>query len=247
MQIVRKMKSSLQSIGLYPIARAIKRRMSGSIQQLRLSEQSLYREFIKPGDLVFDIGVNVGQKSEVFLDIGARVIGVEPNPNCIPAIEFQFGGNSNFTLVMAAVGSEAGTAVLHFVGSDATASLRADWPYLSVDGSPIDTASTPVITLDSLIEQYGRPRFCKIDVEGFELEVLKGLTEPLPYLSFEYHLSERLILEQCLKVAEKIGPIEVNVNCMDDGSLFYEQWLSPAEFLARKDIPEKADCWVRSP
>lgn len=43
-----------------------------------------------------------------------------------------------------------------------------------------------VITLDQLIENYGLPHFCKIDVEGFEDQVLAGLSYPLPALSFEF-------------------------------------------------------------
>ena len=43
-----------------------------------------------------------------------------------------------------------------------------------------------VTTLDRLIAIYGAPTFCKIDVEGSELQVLEGLTEALPALSFEF-------------------------------------------------------------
>jgi hypothetical protein len=43
-----------------------------------------------------------------------------------------------------------------------------------------------VTTLDKLIRAYGVPRFVKIDVEGFEHEVLRGLSSPVPYLSFEF-------------------------------------------------------------
>ena len=99
-------------------------------------------------------------------------------------------------------------------------------------------------TLGALIEQFGTPALCKIDVEGFELEVLRGLDRSLPLVTFEYHLSERELLVGCLERLEQLGPIETNANTMDSGDLVFSRWLSVSEFLAA-DIPAEADCWVR--
>ncbi|MBB4153552.1 FkbM family methyltransferase [Sphingomonas jinjuensis] len=68
----------------------------------------------------------MGQKSQVFLAAGFRVIAVEPNPNCFPAINYKFGRNSDFTLVSSALGAAPGRTTLNFVDDDSTASLRAD-------------------------------------------------------------------------------------------------------------------------
>jgi hypothetical protein len=122
--------------------------------------------------------------------------------------------------------------------------LRADWAYLSVDGSTVQQRPTEVTTLAALIAEHGVPALCKIDVEGFELEVLKGLDRPLPLVTFEYHLSERDLLGACLHRLAELGPIEVNANTMDSGDLTFPRWLSVVEFLAA-DIPAEADCWVR--
>lgn len=118
-------------------------------------------------------------------------------------------------------------------GTDSTASLRTDWPWL------IKTAEIGVETtkLDDLIEQYGRPTYCKIDVEGSELLVLLGLSQPLSYISFEYHVSEPERAEDCLRVLSRLGRFQVNMTTMDaenwSGDWMMREWLSSGECLAR--------------
>jgi FkbM family methyltransferase len=238
-------KFALQKLGLFPYALIWKRRFSKHDQSVKAEEKILYGRYVKPGDLVFDIGVNVGQKSEIFLAIGARVVGVEPNPHCHPVIDLQFARNPNYTLLRKALGAEEGKATLRFVGTEATASLREDWRYLDFYDRPIEEAETAVTTLDALVEEYGVPVLCKIDVEGFEASVIAGLSRPLPLISFEYHLNERPALEACLDRLESLGPIEVNANRMDTGDLVFAQWLSKEAFLASPELPAEADCWVR--
>jgi hypothetical protein len=60
-------------------------------------------------------------------------------------------------------------------------------------------------TIDNLIENYGIPNFCKIDVEGSEVEVLKGLSYPIPYISIEYtpELKENALT--CMNILENVG------------------------------------------
>jgi hypothetical protein len=60
--------------------------------------------------------------------------------------------------------------------------------------------------MDKLIRVFGIPTFCKVDVEGYEQEVLKGLTQRIPVLSFEYAVPERLIgITNCLNELDRIG------------------------------------------
>ena len=58
----------------------------------------------------------------------------------------------------------------------------------------------PVTTLDQLILRYGRPYYCKVDVEGYEVEVFRGLTQPIPMISFEIHAKEQANTETVLKI-----------------------------------------------
>lgn len=240
------LKQALQMTGVYPLARSVYRHFNGEARAWKRAEQALCSRFINPGDLVFDIGVNVGQKSEVFLGLGARVVGLEPNPLCEPVLKHAFGRNPNFTLVQKAVGDKPGEAMLNFVGTEATASLRDDWIYLGYHGGSIQQAPTPVTTLDELIAEFGVPAFCKIDVEGFEPQVIAGLSRPLPLLTFEYNLRDKGYLETCLSHLAKLGSVEVNENSFEGADLQHDSWLAVDEFLAVQGRPERGDCWVRT-
>jgi hypothetical protein len=69
----------------------------------------------------------------------------------------------------------------------------------------------PVVTLDALIAQHGEPAFVKIDVEGYEPQVLRGLTRPVQALSFEFHgrlldeLAESLDLLRGYRLRVSVG------------------------------------------
>lgn len=72
------------------------------------------------------------------------------------------------------------------------------------------TKKVPVTTLNQLINTFGMPKFCKIDVEGFELEVLKGLTHPIKYISFEFHRILHVNLANCINYIESLGSVVFN-------------------------------------
>jgi hypothetical protein len=63
----------------------------------------------------------------------------------------------------------------------------------------------PVTTLDALIDAHGVPSFIKIDVEGFEGEVLAGLTKPVTALSFEFTTIQREVARDCIARCVALG------------------------------------------
>ena len=152
-----------------------------------------YRQFLGPGDVGFDIGAHVGSRVRAWRRLGARVVAVEPQPDCLRVLRLLFGRDPEVTLVPSAVGKTAGRARLGISTATPTvSSMSPDW---------IDTVAAAdsfarvrwdrsievdVVTLDELIARHGEPAFCKIDVEGFEIDVLTGLSRPVRALSFEY-------------------------------------------------------------
>jgi FkbM family methyltransferase len=167
----------------------------------RRRARGFYRSFIAPGDLVFDVGANVGIWTRLLLDVRARVVAIEPQPGVFrewDAIHEPV-----------AVGKECGEAQLRLTRDphiSGLATLSDEWPDLLTrsgrvhEGAWAKTITVPVLTLDDLIAKHGVPTYIKIDTEGWDAHVLAGLTKPVPYLSFEYvpeaaHLTEAAIAE----------------------------------------------------
>jgi hypothetical protein len=68
-----------------------------------------------------------------------------------------------------------------------------------------DPVSVQVFTLDELIGEYGTPAFVKVDVEGYEAEVLAGLTSPVAGLSFEVHAADPGKATSCIEMLSELG------------------------------------------
>jgi hypothetical protein len=95
-----------------------------------------------------------------------------------------------------------------------------------------DSVEVPVTTLDALIEQHGLPRFCKIDVEGYEAEVLAGLNHRIPALSVEFVAGALNVAEACVRRLEALGAYEFNVVVGEERSFMSKRWLAADEMVA---------------
>ncbi len=201
-----------------------------------------YAQFIRPGDLCFDIGAHVGSRLRAWIPLGARMIAVEPQPECMCLLRRWFGNRPAITLVEQAVGEQPGTAELWISPHTPTvtslspawiAMVRRDHGFKQVRWEY--TVSVPVTTLDQLIAAYGLPAFCKIDVEGYELEVLKGLTQPIRVLSFEYLPAYLNAARSCVAILATLGRYEFNHSVGESHQLRSKVWLNTAECLAWLD------------
>jgi FkbM family methyltransferase len=189
-------------------------RKSGRRWVLGLLQKRMQRhfsQFISPGALVFDVGANIGDLTQIFLDLDSSVVAIDPHPYCNQVLRQRFGDNDNVTILTTALSDEPG--ILPFfasVGNHATSTVSQRWKEESRYAESRDWAQAGEVTattLDDLMGRYGRPQFCKIDVEGHELQVLQGLSAPIPALSFELTGEFMEEAERCAAYLEQLGPV----------------------------------------
>jgi len=180
--------------GLHPLAVRLHRALNERRSEGRAKLLSFYSSFVRPGFLVFDIGANTGAYADVLESLGARVIAVEPNADCIRHIEITYGGR-RIEPILAAVGPKNGLLQINMSDKfDDMSTVSSEWVAndLARRGPEAEKiwnrrVTVPCITLDSMVETFGAPDYIKIDIEGYEASVLDGLSKQPEYLSFEYH------------------------------------------------------------
>ncbi|MDG4810570.1 FkbM family methyltransferase [Micromonospora sp. WMMD1120] len=200
---------------------------------------AFYSRFVTAGDLVFDIGSHVGDHIGSFRRLGAVVVAVEPQPLCLRALRAIYADDDQVTIVEAACGAVAGRTRFHVNSANPTVSTASADFVRAADGAGgwesevWDTAiEVPVVTVDTLIQEYGVPTFAKIDVEGFEDEVLAGLSRPLPALSFEFTTIARPVADRCLDRLGALGVDGFDVALGDDKSMTFQRWVSASDMAA---------------
>jgi len=205
--------------------------------------QRFYNQFINSNDLVFDVGANVGNRTKPFLKIGARVVAIEPQKKCCKILEKKF--HNNIELVQMGLGKTEEIKDFFVANNHTLSSFSAEWiesvkKTRFMDYSWAEPIKIQITTLDKLIDKYGLPKFIKIDVEGFELEVLKGLTYAIDIISFEYAVPEQTQkAKDCIDQIEKYNSkIECNFSICESMEFELKHWQSTIDFKSYMDTKE---------
>lgn len=218
----------------------------------REKQLDFYRRLLtglRSGDLIFDVGANEGFKTDLFLRLGARVVAIEPDQTNQSILRERFAKfrlvRRPFVIVGKAVSDNNSLETMWIDGpGSAVNTLSHKWAttlnankarhvhaHSGLDFAQQKTVETT--TVDQLMSEYGVPIFIKIDVEGYELNVIRGLQRPVPYLSFEVNLPEfRAEGLECVKILGRLsvaGKFNYAVDC--ERGLALERWLSANEFL----------------
>ncbi|MDP9203230.1 MAG: FkbM family methyltransferase [Gemmatimonadota bacterium] len=215
--------------GLYRPARWLYTRVRpGQLRALR-EDVELYRSLLTQAAVCFDIGANIGDKSDALLRAGSRqVIAFEPNARVIPELRARCGHDKRWKLVEAAVGRNAGMRTLYVHEAHGSSSFMRDW-----GGQSVAEEQVPVTTLDSVIEKFGVPDYVKIDTEGWEGEVLAGLTQRVRLVSFEFHLGGNGAQKAraCLQRLREFGRASVNLTPAETSRFQFAEWWTLDEMI----------------
>jgi FkbM family methyltransferase len=145
-------------------------------------------------------------------------------------------------VVQKALGSEPGVGRLMISPADTLSSMSADWVRTVTSSGRFrafeerswkDSVDVPVTTLDELISEFGLPTFCKIDVEGYESKVLRGLSSRIPFLSFEFAPEFIAGTSGCVRHLETLGRYQFNYSVGESMRLALPEWVGGEE-LERK-------------
>jgi FkbM family methyltransferase len=194
---------------------------------------AFYSQIVTEGDLCFDIGANVGDITEILVELGARVVCVEPQDTCLQHLRDRFGNNKHVIIVGKAVADSEGYSELYVCEDAPTIStMSSRWineGRFSHDYKWTARRRVPMTTLDALILLHGLPAFCKIDVEGSEKRVLDGLSRRIPLISFEFTREFFDDAKKCMNRLSSMGSVEINCSLGESMKFLFRTWVTPNE------------------
>ncbi len=195
--------------------------------------RALYRQLLAPGDLVFDVGAHLGTRARVMRGCGARVVAFEPQPAFAAVLRRTLP--RDIVLVEAALGAAPAQADMAVSRRHPTVSSLRPQLAQEAAGMPGFThvrwdarAAVSVTTLDHMIAAHGLPRYVKIDVEGFEAEVLAGLSQPVPLLSVEYLPGLPQVSRDAIDRIAALGDYAFNVVHGENADFAWADWCDAA-------------------
>jgi len=216
-------------------------------EEKRLIEKrrAFYSQFLKQGDLYFDVGANYGNRILPISKDGLRIVAVEPQAECIAYLQLKFG--KSITIEPVGLSDKESQQTMFISETNTLSSFSADWIAETKKSGRFsqyewkEERKIQMSTLDKLIGKHGLPKFIKIDVEGFEVEVVSGLSQAVAMISIEYAVPEHL--QQALVCLEKInelskGQLLCNYSVGESMEWALDTWLSAEDM--KKELASQA-------
>jgi FkbM family methyltransferase len=248
-QLAPLLKQTSMDLGLYKPARWI---FDHSIRRSKLEARktltSVLKLFVAPGSLCFDVGANIGEYTASLLALGANVVAIDPQPSALAELKARFANNPRVKIESVALGSNPGIATLYIRKHHGETGL-----YQNLGSEPVTTAKIRIDTLDNLMSKHGVPQYIKIDVEGHELEVIRGLSKTIPFMSVEYHLNAADHELKLMLIAHLAQNATLRFNILPQGSphMLWPEFVDHTDFMqafpnsvSGRHMPDYGDIYV---
>lgn len=198
---------------------------------------NILESILKENFLVFDVGCNIGNKANEYLNHKVRVVGFEPQSNCVNKLKNRFSNVDNFILEPIGLSDKKGESYIYEASHDTISSMSEEF-INTVKNERFNgyywgrKIQVYVDTLDNMIIKYGIPNYIKVDVEGYELNVLKGLTKSIDVISIEFtpELCQSTI--DCINYIENLNENSLyNYGYREDVDFKFNKWLNKQEIV----------------
>lgn len=204
----------------------------------RQAMDRLHARFVRPGDLVFDVGSHVGDRVASFRRLGCRVVAVEPQPALVRVLRALYGRDRQVVVEAVAVGARPGRVRLRINSANPTVSSASRAFIAAAQGADgwqgqrwDREVEVPLATIDELVARHGLPAFMKIDVEGFEADALAGLSHAVSALSFEFLTIQREVAYAAIARLAQLGRYRFSAALGESQRLMDGPWLEPGAMV----------------
>jgi len=200
--------------------------------------------------ILIDIGANHGQYTDAQVNNFSKVILVEANPFLCQGLEEKYKDNSNISIINAIASNKEEET---FFISNADQISTADPEWISNSRFSKDYQWRPIqgiqtISLDSLVNKYPDVKRVKIDVEGYEWNVIQSLHGKVPELCFEWAEEKKEDILKTLTYLHELGFEKFHIQYQDEYSYTVPEdaWVSfDSIYTSVKNacIPARKDYW----
>lgn len=175
----------------------------------------MVKELIQDGDVVIDIGANLGYFSKTFsrLSPNGKVICIEPLPQYYSILKHFLSSRKNIEIHNVALGKDAGEVTMILPKSNGM--IRTGLPYISksYEKSEHPTQQVQIVNPNSLLKNLSKIDYIKCDIEGFEWIVFQELKEVLkqyqPIVQIEISTENR---REMIPFFTDLGYVQYGIN-----------------------------------
>jgi FkbM family methyltransferase len=189
--------------------------------------------------MFFDIGANIGRWSMENIDRCDKIIAIEASPITFKLLSENCKHSRIALLNFAACNNDGKDITFYHANAHTISTINKDWltspdsRFYNYTGYQEITCKT--ITIDKLIEIYGKPELIKIDVECGEYECITSLTQKVDLLCFEWSSETNSITFKCIDYLASLGFTKYYIQ---DGDM-YTFRPDDRDFYDMKEIKER--------